>query len=99
MTQNTEQENLDAGVEIGTGLPQPEVSGEQLEQYVGKIEEFNEQRNAIGRDIRDVYQEAKANGYNVKVLRAIVRLRKVSKAERQEEDELLNLYKSAIGLD
>lgn len=99
MTQNTDNfETLDAGQEVGVAAPQMEVSGEQLDAYITKIEEFNENRNAIGRDIRDVYQEAKANGYNVKILRAIVRLRKVSKAERQEEEELLTMYKNALGL-
>jgi uncharacterized protein (UPF0335 family) len=70
----------------------------QLRQLVEQIERLEEDKKAIAGDIRDKYLEAKAVGFDVKVLRQIVRLRKKSNAERQEETSVLEVYMHALGM-
>ena len=69
----------------------------QLKTIVERIERLEEDKAAVSADLKEVYLEAKGNGFDVKILRKIVRLRKQDKAKRQEEDALLDLYLSAIG--
>lgn len=69
----------------------------QLKTIIERIERLEEDKAAIAGDLKDVYAEAKGNGFDVKTLRKVVRLRKQDKAKRQEEDALLDLYMSAIG--
>jgi uncharacterized protein (UPF0335 family) len=73
------------------------VVGERLRSFVQRIERLEEDKAGIAGDIRDVYAEAKGEGFDVKVLRKIISLRKKDPQQRREEDELLELYLSALG--
>ena len=75
------------------------VSGERLIQLLERIERLEEEKAGLAEDIRDVYAEAKSAGYETKIMRQIVKLRKMDRQKRQEQEELLELYKSAIGLE
>jgi len=75
------------------------IAADQLRQIVARIERLEEEKAGLAADIRDVYAEAKGNGFEVKVLRQIIRLRKLDKAELQEQDALLDLYMHALGMD
>lgn len=70
----------------------------QLRQLVEQIERLEEEKKALAGDIRDKYLEAKGLGFDVKVLRQVVRLRKKSTTERQEEDAVLEVYLHALGM-
>ena len=71
---------------------------DQLKAFVERIERLEEEKKAISDDIRDVYAEAKGNGYDVKAMRAVVRLRKQDKDERMEYEAVLETYMHALGL-
>ena len=71
---------------------------DQLKAFVERIERLEEEKKAIADDIRDVYAEAKGNGYDVKAMRAVVRLRKQDKDERAEYEAVLETYMHALGL-
>jgi uncharacterized protein (UPF0335 family) len=75
------------------------VSGERLKQYIERVERLEEEKAGLADDIRDVYAEAKSAGFDSKIMRMIVRLRKMASEKRREEEELLDIYKSAIGLE
>jgi uncharacterized protein (UPF0335 family) len=75
------------------------VASEQLRLFIERIERLEEEKKGIADDVRDVYSEAKANGYDVKTMRAIVRLRRMEKNARQEADALLETYRAALGID
>lgn len=74
------------------------VSDDQLRLFIERIERLEEERKSIADDVRDVYSEAKGQGYDAKIMRQIVRLRKMSHQDRQEMETILDLYKSALGL-
>jgi len=74
------------------------VAADQLRAFVERIERLEEEKKAISDDIKDVYAEAKGNGYDVKVMRQVVRLRKQDNNERQEMEALLDLYLHALGM-
>ncbi|MEO0545954.1 MAG: DUF2312 domain-containing protein [Pseudomonadota bacterium] len=74
------------------------VARDQLRTIVERIERLEEEKKAIADDIKDVYAEAKGNGFDVKTLRTVVRLRKVEAQERQEQEAMLDLYLSALGM-
>ncbi|MGE0109524.1 MAG: DUF2312 domain-containing protein [Bdellovibrionales bacterium] len=76
-----------------------EVSSERLRSFVLRIEKLEEDKTSVMEDIRDVYAEAKSTGFDVKILRKIVSLRKQEVEKRREEEELLDLYKSALGME
>ena len=69
----------------------------QLKTIIERIERLEEDKAAVSNDLKEVYLEAKGNGFDVKVLRKVVRMRKQDKAKRQEEEALIDLYLSAIG--
>lgn len=71
---------------------------DQLKSIVERIEKLEEEKKTIADDIRDVYGEAKANGFDVKALRTIVRLRKIEPTEREEQDAILETYMHALGM-
>jgi uncharacterized protein (UPF0335 family) len=71
----------------------------QLKALVERIERLEEEKKAIADDIRDVYGEAKGNGYDVKVLRQVVRMRKQDKGERAEQEAILQTYLDALGMN
>jgi uncharacterized protein (UPF0335 family) len=70
----------------------------QLRQFIEQIERLEEEKKALGSDIRDKFLEAKALGFDVKVMRQVIRLRKKSKNERQEEESVLEVYMHALGM-
>ena len=74
-----------------------DATDDRLRLLIERIERLEEEKKGIADDIRDVYAEAKGNGFDVKILRRIVRLRKQDRAKRQEEEAILDLYLSAIG--
>ncbi|SFC49697.1 Uncharacterized conserved protein, UPF0335 family [Bosea sp. CRIB-10] len=73
------------------------VAGDQLKSIVQRIERLEEEKKTIADDIKEVYAEAKGNGYDVKVLRKVVALRKRDLDERKEEEAILDLYLQAVG--
>ncbi len=74
------------------------LAQDQLRSIVERIERLEEEKAATATDIKEVYAEAKANGYDTKTLRQVVRLRKQDKAERQEQEAILELYLHALGM-
>ncbi len=74
------------------------ATGEQLRGIVERIERLEEERKALGSDIKDVYSEAKSAGFDIKVLRQLIRLRKQEPAEIEEQETLLDVYRRAIGM-
>lgn len=76
----------------------PEISGNRLKSFIERVERLEEEKKTLAEDIKDVYSEAKATGFDPKVMRKIVSLRKTNLEKRREEQELLELYMSAIGM-
>ncbi|KDA03364.1 DUF2312 domain-containing protein [Hyphomonas oceanitis] len=74
-----------------------ETTKEKLRQTVGKIERLEEEKKEVAEQIKEVYAEAKAFGFDVKALRQVIRLRKVDKADREEQEMMLELYLLATG--
>ena len=70
----------------------------QLRSLIERIERLEEEKAALTSDIREVYAEAKGNGFDTKIMRQVVRLRKLDKADRQEAEAVLDLYLSALGM-
>jgi len=74
------------------------VARDQLRAFVERIERLEEEKKAIAEDIKEVYAEAKGNGFDTKVLRQVVRIRKQDKSERMEQEAILDLYMHALGM-
>ncbi|MHB1101540.1 MAG: DUF2312 domain-containing protein [Devosia sp.] len=74
------------------------VAQDQLRAFIERIERMEEEKKAIADDIKEIYAEAKGNGFDIKVLRQIVRIRKQDHAERMEQEALLELYMAALGM-
>lgn len=74
------------------------ISGEQLKSYIERIENLEEERSGIGADIREVFAEAKANGFDTKAMRRALKLRKLDVNEREEQDYLDRIYQKALGM-
>jgi len=75
------------------------VAGARLKSVIERIEQLNSERAAIGEDVAQVYAEAKGAGYDVKIIRQIVRLRKDTQEKRKEEGDVRDAYMVAIGMD
>lgn len=75
------------------------VSGQRLKAFIERVERLEEEKAALAEDIKDILAEAKGVGFDTKIIRKVIRLRKMDKEKRQEEEELLELYKAAIGLE
>jgi uncharacterized protein (UPF0335 family) len=71
---------------------------EHLKSFIERIERLEEEKAALAADIREVYSEAKGTGFDVKIMRQVVRLRKLDTADRQEQDAILDLYLGALGM-
>ena len=69
----------------------------RLKSLIRRIEKLNEERDSISNDIREVYSEAKSAGYTIAILRELIRERKLDAADRAEREELLRLYRDAVG--
>ena len=78
--------------------PATRFAKDQLKAVIERIERLEEEKKATADDIRDVYAEAKGNGFDVKALRSIVRLRKLDTDERREQQEVLDTYMHALGM-
>ncbi|PYF02596.1 uncharacterized protein (UPF0335 family) [Rhodopseudomonas faecalis] len=78
--------------------PATKFAKDQLRAIIERIERLEEEKKAISDDIRDVYAEAKGNGYDVKALRTIVRMRKQDADERAEQESILETYLQALGM-
>ena len=76
----------------------PSSAQNQLRQFVEQIERLEQEKKALSDDLRDKFLEAKAVGFDVKALRTIVRMRKKSKTEREEEESILDVYLHALGM-
>ncbi|HVE22171.1 MAG TPA: DUF2312 domain-containing protein [Acidocella sp.] len=74
------------------------IAGERLRSIVERIERLEEERKALASDIKDIYSEAKSAGFDVKVLRQLIRIRKQEPAEIEEQETLLDVYRRAIGM-
>ena len=74
------------------------IDAGHLQAFIERIERLEEEKRALAEDIKDVYSEAKGTGYDVKVMRKIVSIRRQDRAKRLEEEEILDLYLSALGM-
>jgi uncharacterized protein (UPF0335 family) len=74
------------------------IAGDRLRSFIERIERLEDERRALGEDIREVYSEAKGAGFDVKVMRQIVRIRKLDENERDEQEVLLDTYMAALGM-
>ena len=79
-------------------MAEANVAADQLRLFIERIERLEEEKKGIADDVRDVYAEAKSNGYDTKTMRKIVALRKMESHTRQEADALLDTYRNALGL-
>ena len=74
------------------------VAGDQLRSYIERIERLKEEKAALAADVREVFAEAKGNGFDVKIMRQVLKLRKMDSNDRAEQEALLDLYMSALGM-
>ena len=74
------------------------IAAEQLRSIIERIERLEEEKANIASDIKDIYTEAKSNGFDTKALRRVVALRKLDRAEREEADAILDAYLAALGM-
>lgn len=77
--------------------PADETTREKLRQTVAKIERLEEEKKEVAEQIKDVYAESKAIGFDTKALRSVIRLRKIARAEREEQEMILETYLVALG--
>lgn len=74
------------------------IAGDRLRSFCERVERLEEEKEALMSDIKEVYAEAKGTGFDTKILRQIIKLRKMEAAERQEQEEILNVYKRALDM-
>lgn len=74
------------------------LSAEHLKQYIERVERLEEEKRTIAEDIKEVYAEAKGNGFDTKTMREIIKLRKLEDNERDELEHILDIYKRALGM-
>ena len=74
------------------------IAGERLRSFIERIERLEEERRALSGDIKEVYAEAKGTGFEPKVMRQILKIRKMDKDEHDEQESLLDIYKRALGM-
>jgi uncharacterized protein (UPF0335 family) len=75
------------------------IAADVLRSFIERVERLEEEKKNIADDIKDVYTEAKSSGFEPKIMRQVVRLRKMETADRQEQEALLDLYSHAVGLE
>ena len=85
---NTNEETKDIGG----------VAGQRLRSFIERVETLEEEKAALAEDIKEIYAEAKGTGFDVKTIRKIIALRKIDVEKRREAEELLDLYRTAIGM-
>jgi uncharacterized protein (UPF0335 family) len=74
------------------------IAGERLKQFIERIERLEEEKAGLAADVREIYAEAKAVGFDTKVMRQVIKLRKMDRQDREEQEQLIDLYLSAIGM-
>jgi uncharacterized protein (UPF0335 family) len=74
------------------------VAGDRLRTFIERIERLEEEKSTLSEDIKEVYSEAKGTGFDIKIMRQIIRLRKMEAGDRSEMEEILDVYKRALGL-
>jgi len=75
------------------------VAGERLKSFVERVERLEDEKHALAEDIKEVYAEAKSSGFDIKILRQIIRLRKMDENDRSEMETLLEVYKRALEME
>jgi uncharacterized protein (UPF0335 family) len=90
--------SVTAASEVVNEAPATRFAKDQLKAIIERVERLEEEKKAIADDIRDVYAEAKGNGFDTKALRTVVRLRKQDKQEREEQEAILDTYLQALGM-
>ncbi len=88
---------LDA-TETNDAASQGNIAADRLRSIIERIERLEEERKALGSDIKDIYAEAKSAGFDVKVLRQLIRIRKQEPADVEEQETLLDVYRRALGM-
>jgi len=81
---------------MADGSATSSIAAEKLKSFVERIERLETEKAELAADIREVYSEAKGNGFDTKIMRQVIRLRKMEVADRREQDELLELYRRAL---
>jgi uncharacterized protein (UPF0335 family) len=79
-------------------MARPNFAKDQLKSIVERVERLEEEKTALSGDLKEVYAEAKGHGFDTKIVRQVVRLRKMETTEREEREALLDLYMSALGM-
>ena len=74
------------------------IVSERLRTIIERIERLEEEKSALAEDIREIFSEAKSAGFDVKILRQVIRLRKLDNSDRQEQEAMLDLYKRALDM-
>ncbi|MGC2415391.1 MAG: DUF2312 domain-containing protein [Stellaceae bacterium] len=74
------------------------IAGERLRSFIERIERLEEERRTLGADIKEVYAEAKGAGFDAKIMRQLIRLRRMDKDDLDEQETLLDIYKRALGM-
>jgi uncharacterized protein (UPF0335 family) len=89
---------LEMSMSASTEEKPTNIAGERLRSIIERIERLEEERKALASDIKDIYSEAKSAGFDVKVIRQLIRIRKQEPAEVEEQETLLDVYRRAIGM-
>ena len=74
------------------------IAGDRLKSFIERIERLEEERKALSNDIKEVYAEAKGTGFDTKIMRQVIRLRKMDKDDLDEQEALIDIYKRALGM-
>ncbi len=93
-----ESDTLDNLGKDGGAAPVGGIAADRLRSLIERIERLEEERKALGSDIKDIYSEAKSAGFDVKVIRQLISIRKKEPAEVEEQETLLDVYRRALGM-
>src|SRR5262249_59213786 len=74
------------------------IAGDQLKSFIERIERLEEEKRVLGEDIKEAYAEARGTGFDPKIMRQLIKIRKMDKDEHDEQESLLDLYKRALGM-
>ena len=74
------------------------IAGERLRSFIERIERLEDEKRALAADIKEVYAEAKGNGFDARIMRQLIRLRRMDKDDLDEQESLLDVYKRALGM-
>lgn len=74
------------------------VAGERLKSFIERIERLEEEKSALAGVIKEVFSEAKATGFDTKIMRQVIRRRRMDKADREEQDSILDMYEQSLGM-